>query len=267
MVTLCLVLGGTAAGPASAKQSAGDTISVHGHVFGNEKYIDFFFSDSPIVGFELAGDPSFQFTDISLRDQRGRLPDPCGVTQTPNSVHCDFATPVYGPEVQASFTGQTPTMVTGSALFDDGNTATFTAPITIEYGNPTVTQSYATGMKHRRPQFYFSLSAYEGGSAITGFTVTFPRGLSLSPSTGTLHEDWNDDSYTCTRERRRRIECETKTPFLFVSPHFGPSMLVESKALEALVEKHRVNKLPVTFGATDVLHRVTYQHLTAPIKN
>src|SRR5262249_32430267 len=196
----------------------------------------------------------------------------CSVTQTPNSAGCDWGVTrtVGDPAVGVSFTGQTPRMVTGWVMLGDGTTASFTAPI-IDIRNatgpPAVTQSYATGMKRGQPQFYFALSAYQGGSAIAAFTVAFPRGMSLSPSTGTLHEHWNGVSFTCTRQTRHRIGCQSKTPFGYVSPHFGPSMLVESKALQTLVTKHKVRKLPITFAAIDEVHHAPRQHVTTPIKN
>jgi len=270
LIALFVALGGGAAA-ASAKPASGDTISVQGHVIGSETVIHFSFSGSPLSELKLYGGPTFQFTGINVTDPQRKLPTKCSVTQTPNSAGCDFGlNPVPYANVDAGFTGQTPTTVTGWVMFGDGNTATFTAPISIVTeppGNPAVTQSYATGMKRGRPQFYFSLSAYQGGSAITAFTVAFPHGMSLPRSTGTLHEHWNGVSFTCTRQTRHRIGCHSKTPFGYVSPHFGPSMLVESKALQTLVKKHRVMQLPITFAAIDEVHQVTYQHVTTPIKN
>jgi hypothetical protein len=102
---------------------------------------------------------------------------------------------------------------------------------------------------------------------VTRFTVTFPHGLSLLPSTGTLREHWNDASFTCTRQTMHRIGCHTNTPFAFVSPHFGHSTLVEDRALVMKVRENKVKKLPVTVGATDELQILTHIHVIAPIKN
>ena len=254
------------AGAAFARQAGGDTISVHGDVLGNDNLIYFGFSGSPIVEFRLDGGPTLHFTGVRTDAGRGTG---CGLTPSNFGAFCDFRQgPITGVAAVAGFTGQIPTVVAGSVIFADSTTASFTAPVTDEPpGKPTVTHSYVTGMKHRQPQFYFSLGASQGAPHITGFTVTFPHGLTLLPSIGTLHEQWTGVSFTCARQRRHRIGCHTNTPVAFVSPHLGPSTLVESRALVTNVRENKVKKLPVTVGAIDELQILTHVQVIAPIKD
>ena len=127
-------------GAASARQAA-DPLTVTGAVLGpasNGTYVQFFTGNGPLMKqMSFSGGSNFHFAGV------GWAGAACQLTPANGGFSCTFSPPFPNLWVNTTISGTLPSAVTGTVVYADNSTGTFTAPIT---DGPPASYGYSSGV-------------------------------------------------------------------------------------------------------------------------
>ena len=186
-------------GAASARQTA-NKITVTGAVLGpapSGTYVQFWTGNSAPYGdgtpFKLisfSGGSNFHFSWIGSSGGSG-----CDLTPSNGGVSCAFAQPLPNFWINTIISGTLPAAVTGTVIYEDNSTGTFTAPVTngspATYGysmgavvkGSTIQISVGSALLALPPILQFSLSGRSNWH-VTAISSTAGGSCGLTPTNG-----------------------------------------------------------------------------------
>jgi hypothetical protein len=232
----CLLL---FSGAASAKQAAGDTITVV--VLGNGKTMLWTVHGSPFNDVYFNGGSNSRITSVfDTSDPTAK----CTLTPTNNGGGCSFSNTATSATFRTIWNGPLPTMGSGFVGFADTSTQPFTSLVTIA-GSPSIKNPSLHGMTDRMPKLKLTVQDGQNEPPITSVFVHAPTGLSFRPTKLKFHD------FACKRRSPMELGCTATTPITTANLTVGPPVLVESKTLQGKVRKHKVKKLHFTVSIGD----------------